>query len=287
MKSIARLNLLVLAACVFAASGCSGGAAPASTATSAPMPASRAISSAPQRVLFIGNSLTYVNDLPAMVAALAAANGQPALTTKMVAFADFGLPDHWDQGPQGQARAAIREGWDVVVMQQGPSSRPENRAILVDYAERFAEEIRAAGGRPALYAVWPAEENIADLHRASVAYAEAARAVNGLLMPVSDAWRLAWQRNPCLALYSDGLHASTAGTLLSALVIYQQLYGAVPSAVPSEVKLTDGQTLSFPAPADELAVLQAAAAEAVSQANMSADGNLATTADYRPLVCAK
>jgi hypothetical protein len=225
-------------------------------------------------VLFIGNSLTYINDLPAMVAALAAANGQPALTTKMVAFADFGLPDHWDEGQQGEARTAIREGWDVVVMQQGPSSRPENRAILVDYAKRFAEEIRAAGGHPALYAVWPAEENIADLHRAAAAYAEAARAVDGLLMPVSVAWQLAWQRDPCLALYSDGLHASPAGTLLAALVIYQQLYGAAPSVVPSEIAAV---------PNAGLTVLQAAATDAAVQANNAAVAE--TSASYQRPAC--
>ena len=87
------------------------------------------------RVLFVGNSFTYTNDLPAIVAALAEATGQKQFTYKSIAFPDFSLEDHWQQG---EARKAIAEKrWDFVVMQQGPSALPESRTLLLEYARRF------------------------------------------------------------------------------------------------------------------------------------------------------
>ena len=71
-------------------------------------------------MLFVGNSLTASNDLPAIVAAIARSDGRK-LEYRTIAFGGYALEDHWNQG---EARAAVRTGrWDVVVMQQGPSAR--------------------------------------------------------------------------------------------------------------------------------------------------------------------
>ena len=68
----------------------------------------------PVRILFIGNSLTYANDLPAQVCAMAASAGRRAVC-ESVANPDFGLEEHWHEGT---ARRVIARGWDVVVLQQ-------------------------------------------------------------------------------------------------------------------------------------------------------------------------
>lgn len=132
------------------------------------------------RILFIGNSLTYTGDIPGRLAKLASAMGRKA-TVEAVAFPDLSLEDHWRDG---RALAAIRKGWDVVVLQQGPSSQPDSRAQLVDYSKRFAKPIREAGARPALYMVWPSVERMRDFPGAIGAYREAATAVDGILLPV-------------------------------------------------------------------------------------------------------
>ena len=102
----------------------------------------------PPRVLFVGNSLTCVNDLPAMVARISASIGAPLETHSIVA-PNYGLEDHWNDGiVQG---LLTRERWDVVVLQQGPSSLPESGTNLIDYTARFGTIIRAAGACPAVY----------------------------------------------------------------------------------------------------------------------------------------
>jgi hypothetical protein len=183
-------------------------------------------------VLFIGNSLTAANNLPAVVAQLAEADGQPRPTVQMVAVGGFSLEDHWNRGDA--QRAIASGGWNFVVLQQGPSALLESRRLLVEYARRFGDVIRTAGARPALYMVWPSRERRQDAGGVSQSYRAAATAVSGLIFPAGDAWNLVLQRRRELALYSDdGLHPTMAGTYLAALVIYQGLYDRSPIGLPA------------------------------------------------------
>ena len=52
--------------------------------------------SAPLRILFVGNSLTATNDLPARVAAIAAKGGRRPVETGTVAPGGVSLEEHWD-----------------------------------------------------------------------------------------------------------------------------------------------------------------------------------------------
>jgi hypothetical protein len=182
------------------------------------------------RLLFIGNSLTYTNDLPALVAAIGRANGR-TVAHELVASPDLSLEDHWQQGDA--RRAIARGGWHLVVLQQGPSALPESRALLVSYTRRFAAEIRKAGASPALFMVWPAQARRGDFPGVSRSYTAAADAVSGVLLPVGNAWREAWRHDSRLALYGpDGFHPSPLGSRLAALVIYQAATGQPPAVLP-------------------------------------------------------
>jgi len=65
------------------------------------------------RVLFIGNTITSAMELPERVAKAAAATGR-TVTVDSVAIDGYSLEDHWRQG---DALAAIKRGWDIVVLQ--------------------------------------------------------------------------------------------------------------------------------------------------------------------------
>ncbi|MEX2285055.1 MAG: hypothetical protein WEE89_21395 [Gemmatimonadota bacterium] len=227
------------------------------------------------RVLFIGNSLTYWNDLPAIVEALADSANVKGLAWRMVAYPDFALEDHW---AQGDALEAISAGWDIVVLQQGPSSTPANRANLIEWTRRFSTRIRGANGRPALFAPWPQVVNLSTLNESSISYQLAADSVDGLLLPVSQAWRLAWQEDPSAPLYSgDGLHPSASGSYLAALVIFQRLYNRSPIGLPAcvSLRLTGSPQIGVtPALAGTLqrAAAAATAAPAAQRAAVSAAG---------------
>jgi hypothetical protein len=195
---------------------------------------------APARVLFIGNSLTLANDVPAMVCALARSTGRKVVC-ETVATPGFGLEEHWQDG---EARRAIARGWDVVILQQGPSAQRESRVVLLDYARRFDAEIKKAGARTAFYMVWPSRQRRGDFPAVSQSYAAAAKAVDGVLMPAGDAWLAAWKIDARLPLYgADGFHPSPSGSYLAAMVIYRQLFGRVPATPVLGGAVADAETL--------------------------------------------
>ncbi|HUF09986.1 MAG TPA: SGNH/GDSL hydrolase family protein [Rhodothermales bacterium] len=197
------------------------------------------------RVLFVGNSLTYVNDLPEVVRAMARADSDRPLVVRTVAFPNFSLEDHWRTGSAGAELAGGR--WDYVVMQQGPSSLAENQEHLRTWSEKFADEARKSGTEPALFTVWPASEHWSSFPAVLESYSEAASAIEGLLLPAGKAWLLAWEEDPSLELYgSDGFHPSELGTYLSALVIYGGLFDKSVRNVPPVLKIDDETFIQMP-----------------------------------------
>jgi len=180
------------------------------------------------RILFIGNSLTDANDLPVMVCALAQFRGFTS-TCESVTFGGFDLRDHLQEGSAAQKLAAER--WSIVVLQQGPSSLSDSRVLLRQWTAQFDPKIRAAGARPALYAVWPAEENFDSFARVGESYRLAAQDVDGLLFPAGSAWLAAWKLDAGLQLYGpDRFHPSRLGTYLAALVVHRCIWGELPDA---------------------------------------------------------
>lgn len=224
---------------------------------SGPLPA-RCPDGVTRCVLFVGSSLTFVNDLPGIVAALGDSAGLGPMLTDAVAYPDFSLEDHW---ALGDAQLAIESGrWQMVVLQQGPSALSESRVLLRDYTARFAGVIRAAGGVPALYMTWPAYEDSANFAASSESYRLAAADVHGVLFAVGDAWRATWRRDPGIALYApDGLHPSPQASYLAALVIVGRISGRSTVGLPSRLQLPSGHTLEVDA--GVAATLQAAADE--------------------------
>ena len=176
-------------------------------------------------VLFIGNSLTYANDLPATVASIALAAGD-TFRVAMVADPNLALIDHVNG--QSNAVATIQSAaWEFVVLQQGPTPAGLCRDTLVLAARRFDPYVRAAGGRTALFMTWPTPSGSqAFFTEVRVSFQQAADAVGGVLLPAGEAWRAAWAIDATLPLYGpDGYHPSAMGSFLAALEIYERLSG--------------------------------------------------------------
>lgn len=202
------------------------------------------------RVLFIGNSLTAANDLPATVERVArASEWKGRMRCEQVTRPGVSLEDHWNDGEA--LRAIRRGGWTHVVLQQGPSSLPASQAHLREYAAKFAAEIRGVGAEIVLYGVWPPRARLAAQSAVTEGYRRAARDAGGRVVPVGEGWAAAWARDRSLPLYdADRFHPSAAGTYLAALMFVEALTGhgldrMAPSArralVPRGVALSDAQ----------------------------------------------
>lgn len=185
----------------------------------------------PLQVLFVGNSLTYTNNLPAVVEALGRQPGAQVIRSGMVAYPNFSLADHLTQG---DAVTEIQSGrWSVVVLQQGPSGLPESRTELVASTRQYLTLTRPVHARIALLGVWPANDRLTAFDSVTASYSAAAQAVDGVLLPAGRGWTAAWQTQPSLALYGpDGFHPGPLGTLLAALVVYRGLTGRPLATLP-------------------------------------------------------
>jgi hypothetical protein len=201
-------------------------------------------------VLFVGNSLTAANDLPGMVAALADAAGVERFRYQEVTLGGSSLEDHWNDGGSIEAIEGAR--WDVVVLQQGPSSLESSRLDLIEWAGRFADRIRERGGRPALYMVWPPLGG--DWDAVTRSYTDAAVAVDGMLFPAGEAVRAVHAEDPEIPMFAaDQFHPSREGTYLAALVIIGGLTGRSTEGLSlfrSIVDLTPNETATLERAAD-------------------------------------
>ena len=110
--------------------------------------------SAGLRVLFIGNSYTYVNDLPGMLARIATTSGTaPAIAVDEVVQGSATLQDHFDNGI---AQTRLAEGpWTHVVLQgQSLEAVYPDDAHFAAGALELGELAIAAGARPTLFVTW-------------------------------------------------------------------------------------------------------------------------------------
>jgi hypothetical protein len=215
------------------------------------------------RVLFIGNSLTFANNLPAMIEAVAAQAGSKGrIRCQAVALPNFGLQEHWEDG---RALAGLRNGtrWTHVVLQQGPTSMPDSRRILREFARKFAFEAKSIGARVVIYSPWTPRDRLEFMDAVLESHRLAAEDVQGLLVPVGEGWRAAWRVDPALALYGpDDFHPSPAGSYVAALMFFERFSGRSPVGLPNPSSSKDKALRELKVDAAQLKALQDAAAAA-------------------------
>jgi hypothetical protein len=181
------------------------------------------------RVLFVGNSLTFKNDLPALVHRL----GGERTPIFAGSFTAPGWQLRQFAGDHALERLLHDVRWDVVVLQeqsQIPSFPADDRAReFTPYVVRLADEARRTGAQPLLFVTWAhrtgdrrnvsGDTYLAMQQRIVNGYWEAARAASAAVAPVGVAWAEALARRPQLELWArDGTHPSRAGSYLAACV---------------------------------------------------------------------
>jgi hypothetical protein len=188
----------------------------------------QAFAPSPLRVYFVGNSLTFRNDLPGLVAKLGRSLTPPVrIEVGMSARDGMTLERHWREGEI--VRRVREEDWDVLVLQE-QSSRPlVDPKLTEQYVRRFGAAARGAGTEVILLQTWARADDPATELRLAETYRRLAKAVKVRLAPVGDAWSEARRELPAIMLHEDdGVHASLEGTYLTAAVLVGMLAGRSP-----------------------------------------------------------
>ena len=173
------------------------------------------------RILFVGNSLTYTNNLPALVEEVARAQGIK-ITTEMLAYPNYALEDHWNEGEM-EKRIASKK-FQYVVVQQGPSSQADGRAMLLDYGRRVKTLCDKNNVKLAFFMVWPAKANSGSFAGVINNYTEAARITGALLCPVGKIWKEHFEATNNYSYYGpDDFHPSAEGSSAAARIIFESL----------------------------------------------------------------
>ena len=192
-------------------------------------------------ILFIGNSYTYVNDLPGMFTHLACSGGYKVVTG-MSATGGWRLADH---ASSSQSLDSItQQKWDIVVLQEQseiPAIDFDRTNMMYPAARALVAEIRGTGAQPLLFLTWGHRDGLPDSGMATyqamqaqldIGYQGIAQELGGTLVPVGDVWYQAQTMVPPIDLWqSDGSHPNAAGTYLAACVFYMTLFQHSPQGL--------------------------------------------------------
>lgn len=171
-------------------------------------------------ILFVGNSLTYTNNLPRLVENLAKEEGKK-IRTEMLALPNYALPDHL---ADGKLQKLIRKGdFNFVIVQQGPSSQADGREMLLETAPVLKELCQKHGAQLAYFMVWPSRQYYHTFNGVIVNYTAAAESVDALLCPVGIQWKSITDQNDFSLYGPDDFHPSLKGSELAAKVIWESL----------------------------------------------------------------
>jgi hypothetical protein len=195
------------------------------------------------RVLFVGNSFTFKNSLPALVRDLAAGDdgGSPIFT---VEYAAPGWSLRQANKDDGLGKLLHEVRWDVVVLQEKSwvlSLREEQwRRETFPAARDLRDKISAVGARTVLFMTWgyvrgdrwrePHDTYAAMQERLADGYSKLGAELGVEVAPAGLAWAEALSRDASLDLWAgDGRHPGRLGSYLAACVFYEMLSGREPT----------------------------------------------------------
>ena len=177
------------------------------------------------RILMLGNSFTYYNDMPRILAAM--------LGEEVVSFTRGGayLSAHLDPADEMYEpthKALSDEKWDYVILQEQSNAPMTKRDAFQQSAKELCDLIRQNGAKPLFYATWAYKDGTEKLAGMGRSYDEmiealydsyhaAAEANDALIADVGLAFR---DVREIVELYcEDAFHPSPAGSVLAAATI--------------------------------------------------------------------
>jgi hypothetical protein len=181
------------------------------------------------RVLFVGNSYVYYNNLAQMIGLITDSMDTKIICKKSTIGAAT-LEQHWNGSRGLKSKQIIASNkFNIVVIQDNSMWPLEHKDSLLFFGHLFCDYIKANGAKPYLYNTWAREKTPETQTKINEVYSELAKAENAAVVPVGASWALARQSMPNMNLFHpDGSHPSALGTFLIALNFIKKITGALP-----------------------------------------------------------
>jgi hypothetical protein len=206
------------------------------------------------KILFVGNSYVYYNNLPTLFALLAESGGKK-VTVGSSAIGSYRLIDH---AGNSTTLSLIAQQWNMVVLQEQsvlPVIQFLRDAMMYPAARFLDSLIRERGASTLFYMTWGRKYggtfslsgyrtiNFQDYHHMqdslTSAYREVAGKLQARVIPVGIAWKNAILEDPSADLWiSDYSHPTLKGSYLAACTFYAAVFNASPVGLTYTVGLS-------------------------------------------------
>jgi hypothetical protein len=206
------------------------------------------------RILFIGNSLTYVNEIPKMIERMARSSGKVVYCDSIT---EGGASIYGLYTTRYQTIVTMLEAKDYtyIVLQEQSSGSYSNYQQFITGVSSFKTLADLYNIEVILYQTWPYKEGssallgqqksqVEMLNAIVEAYNNAGIEYDASVNPVGEVFYAFLQAYPSIELYMDANHASLAGSYLSSCVHYVKIFGesvvdnGYELALENDVKLT-------------------------------------------------
>lgn len=183
------------------------------------------------RVLFVGNSHTFFNDMPTIFQMFCRESG--TADAEVVMQAHPGVHLSWHLSQQWELRYGLVQGnFDYMVFQQAAHPCPPMEETLRDGA-RMVELARAQGVKPVATITW-CERRFPENQQKMYDIFDALHEQTGVLCsPVGQVFQRVEREEKDIDLYwVDGEHASMYGSYVIAACAYARIFGKSPIGLP-------------------------------------------------------
>src|SRR5262245_46364231 len=182
-------------------------------------------------ILFIGNSFTQRNNLPELLAKMAAAR-EVSVTHELISVGGASLRTHWNAGRA--AKAIATGGYDYVVLQEQSTLPVKNARRMAENVRLFDEAIKQAGSEMVLYMTWARQHSPETQQTIADAYVAVGKELGATVVPVGLVWQDFLAQHDRPVLYDrDQSHPTLAGSYLAACVFLVALLKANPVGIDS------------------------------------------------------
>ena len=141
----------------------------------------------------------------------------------MQALPNYALIDHWNDG---NVQQLIRDnGYDFVIVQQGPSSQAYGREVLIEYGGKFKTLCEENGSELVFFMVWPSRTYYNTFDGVIKNHKDAASINKALLAPVGEVWKQHFDDTNDFSYYGpDNFHPSYKGSQVAAKIIAETIF---------------------------------------------------------------
>ena len=192
------------------------------------------------RVLFVGNSYIYYNNLAQLTMVLTDSTDTKLICTKST-LGGGTLGDHWHSRKGLQTRHLLEtKTYDIVILQDNSMYPIEHADSTRHYGKLLCDVAKSKGAKVYLYNTWSRKMTPETQPQINQTYQQLAAICDAAIVPVGDAWAAMISTVKDVELYHpDQSHPSYLGTFLASLCFIKTITGQLPHGYPDPINYTD------------------------------------------------